>query len=157
MRFTKEIFLRAVDAGIDAFIKQVNKEIETYEQMQLPDIPTKDEEKSRQVIAYYIGEFRKRYGAKARPDLGGKALGAAKRLLKDYTVEQVCALVFHYLKSDDQKFSGFGHDLTTLDINRQKVLLLATGNNTRPLTNVEKFMTQTGQAKQTQRELPAGL
>lgn len=136
--------MQALDSGIDAFIKHINKELTKGEQINLPEIQDKKQHDLSNIISFYVGAFKNRYGAKSRPDVGGKSLGALKRIMKDFSNEQTLKLIEVYLKMDDDRFVSFGHDLCTLDINRQKVLLFATGSNTKKMTNIEKAAKEAG-------------
>jgi hypothetical protein len=64
-------------------------------------------------IATYIKAFQNRYGAQARPDVGGKVQGQIKTLLKDISIERACALAQVYLQMDNAWFKTKGYDIGT--------------------------------------------
>lgn len=84
------------------------------------------------VIASYIKAFQKRYGLRARPDLGGKSLGCLKRLIKDYGDQKMAIMVQAYLEMDDSWFKKKCHDIATLEQCIQKVVLAVTTGNKDP-------------------------
>lgn len=128
-RITKLAVMRAVDLGIDAFVKALNSELEKSDPAQktLLQPPESDEGKIiSQLIAFYIKSYQHRINPKARPDIGAKAQGVLKRLLRDYSQHQIASLIGVYLQMDDQWFKTKCYDLVTLEMNIQKVLFAAT-------------------------------
>jgi hypothetical protein len=147
MRVTKKDLLRAFDAGIDAFLKDLNKAMDAQavhvDQPGLPmDLPAATTP-VQDFIGRYIEVFQKRYGPKARPDLGGIARGVAKRIVKDYGRDPAMQLVEEYLAMDDDWFLKKGHDLLTLEAQMQRVLLSKAGAG-QGLSNLKKAAAMAG-------------
>lgn len=106
----------------------------------LPPSPTQKEElkasdasapsPSSQFIGSYVLAYRKRYGEKARPDLGGKVQGGIKRLLSGMPLQRACEMIQVFLQMDDQWFLTKAHDFGTFEQNLTKVgLALDTGKS----------------------------
>jgi hypothetical protein len=68
-------------------------------------------------IATYVKAYQKRYGEKCRPDLGGKAQGVIKTLLKDTPIQRACELIQVYLQIDNKWFITKAHDIVTFKEN----------------------------------------
>jgi hypothetical protein len=80
-------------------------------------------------IGRYVLAYQKRYGASARPALGGKTQGEIKRFLEDTPMDRACALIATYCEMSDAWFITKGHDFTTFMSNLTKVgLKLDTGS-----------------------------
>lgn len=89
-------------------------------------IPTSSD--SPRFIGVYVEAYQKRYGEKARPTLGGKALGGVKRLLSDLGANRACELIQVFMQMDDPWFLTKAHDFETFAANLTKVgLALDTG------------------------------
>lgn len=85
---------------------------------------------SSQFIGAYVLAYRKRYGEKARPDIGGKVQGGIKRLLGGMPLERACEMIQVFLQMDDQWFLTKAHDFGTFEQNLTKVgLALDTGKS----------------------------
>jgi hypothetical protein len=83
---------------------------------------------SSKFIGSYVKAYQAKYGAKARPDLGGKTQGGIKRLLADTPVERACDMIQVYLQMDDAWFKTKAHDFETFAQNLTKIgLALDTG------------------------------
>jgi hypothetical protein len=82
-------------------------------------------------VANYVNAYQLRYGAKARPALGGKTQGQIKRFLQETPLERACQLIQTYLAMSDQWFITKAHDFGTFIENQSKVgLALDTGKTT---------------------------
>lgn len=68
-------------------------------------------------IVTYIRAYQKRYGEKCRPDLGGKAQGIIKSVLKDIPLDRANQLIQVYLQMDTKWFVTKAHDLVTFKEN----------------------------------------
>jgi hypothetical protein len=81
-------------------------------------------------IAAYVKAFQKRYGDKARPDLGGKVQGEIKRLLKDMPIERAINLVQVYLQMETPWFKTKCYDIGTFMQNLNPIgVALDTGSD----------------------------
>ncbi len=126
-RITKNMFMAAVDYGIDSFLSHLNAALDEKDPVQQDLIPTPTEEKPenlviRDLIIYYVQAYQKKYGPKARPDVGGKAQGVLKRLLKNYSPQTIKNLMSVYLQLDDEWFKNMYHDLVTFESKLQRIL-----------------------------------
>lgn len=139
VRIPEELLLRVNEIGInktkvvvDAFKNAVKaKETVHTKAVQTVCTPKNELAKSKTplVIAAYVQAFQKKYGSKARPDLGGKSIGCLNRVIKDYGPEKSAIIVGAFLEMDDEWFKKKCHDLVTLEQNVHKVILaLSTGN-----------------------------
>lgn len=139
MQIGKEAVLRALDAGLEAFVKALNKELEPEQRELLPDKDTVAGYELRELMSHYVAAFKERYGEKAQPDRGGKAIGALKRLRSHYNLAQVKVLISAYLQMEDEWFKKRAYDLVTLDMQVQKVILaVSTGRQSGEKSNLER-------------------
>lgn len=129
---TKDAVKRAIGKGLEAFTRELNREIllamaGQQEQRELiPSKATTDGAAMQGCIAAYVTAFKKRYGEKARPDVGGRAQGCLKRLLKDYPADQIAMLLQVYLQMEDEWFKKNDYDLATFEAKFQRVILAGT-------------------------------
>lgn len=92
-------------------------------------------------VGTYVKAYRKRYGEKARPDLGGKTQGGIKRLLADYPIDRACEMIQVFLQMDDPWFVTKAHDFETFAQNLTKVgLALDTGKERGGVSRWEQEM-----------------
>lgn len=123
---------KVVIEALENFVKASNQKEPVYTNAIQPVYTPKNElakSKTPLVIAAYVQAFQKRYGTKARPDLGGKSVGCLNRVIKDYGPEKSAIIVGAFLEMDDEWFKKKCHDLVTLEQNVHKVILaLSTGN-----------------------------
>lgn len=108
----------------------------------------RDEPGARELIAVYVDAFRARYGSKAKPAIGGKVAGQAKRLVAEVGFERSKALVEGYLSMNDAFFISRVHDFGVLVTNLNKVGLKVdtgrapTAQDARSAERIETTMNQ---------------
>jgi hypothetical protein len=141
MRISKDAVRRAMDAGLDAFVKALNKELDLTDPDQrelIPEARTEGQE-IQELVTHYINVFRVRYGPKAMPDVSGKARGVLIRMRKHYSQQQMKFLLSKFLQMEEQWFKDKSYDLVTLESQLQKVILAAsTGRQQAEKTNLER-------------------
>lgn len=129
MKLTRENLKAAFDCGVEAFLKSLNKSLEETQpdtQQSLLPAVTKEDNSVQKLIGYYVILFKRVYGEKARPDLGGRSQAVLKRILKDHGEVNAGKILRAYLGMKDPWFTQKCHDLVTLEIQLQKVLVQAT-------------------------------
>jgi len=125
----RKTFSAAIECGIEAFIKSVNKSLSDRAAdegqhdngLSLPAAGDPGQT-MRELIIHYISRYKERYGPKARPDVGPKMIGVLQRISKGYNQRQVSALLTTYLKLDDKWFQTKYHDLATFEQSLHRVL-----------------------------------
>jgi hypothetical protein len=117
----------------DAYATRHNSTLQNKTLQDIPpvDVPVRDtvaESPSAKFIGTYVAAFKKRYGEKSRPDVGGKVQGGIKRLLSSTPLDRACDMIQVYLQMDDDWFKTKAHDFGTFEQNLTKVgLALDTG------------------------------
>lgn len=144
MRITKTDVTRAIDAAMGAFVESLNdtlrERFNDQDQKRQQNLPIAIVERTpmQEAAGVYIMACRQRYGQTMRPDLGGKAQGVLKRILKDHGPEATHQILTTYLIMEDPWFLGKKHDLVTLDSQLQKVLVAMTvGGATEGVSNLK--------------------
>lgn len=141
---TRDLLKKAFDAGLDEFIRTINRELKSAEpKTQGELLPVEDTEgkKVSRLIAVYCSAYKKRYGEKARPDVGGKSIGVLKRVLRGYSEEQVATLLQVYLQLEEEWFRTKYYDLVTFETSLQRVLHAATtGQRGAQTSGMDAFM-----------------
>ena len=87
-------------------------------------------ERMRVFIGFYITAYQKRYGKQCRPDVGGKAQGIMRAILKDIPTTRACQLIQVYCQMDVKWFVTKAHDIGTFRENLNVIgNALDTGQN----------------------------
>lgn len=81
-------------------------------------------------IGFYVTAYQKRYGKQCRPDVGGKAQGLMRAILKDIPLTRACQLIQVYCQMDVKWFITKAHDIGTFRENLNVIgNALDTGQN----------------------------